>query len=212
MTPQRTPARPASHTVIPASPDDTGTLAQLIADAFFPLAPCRWLVPDGTERRQILPPYFQMYVEHALAGGLVHTTPDRTAVALWLPAGAEPETPPDGYARRLADITGRHAGRFLVLDAEFDHHHPAGTPHHHLAILAVRPDRQGRGTGTALLAAHHAALDAEGTPAYLEAADQRNRRLYLTCGYTDHGEPIQLPDGPVMHPMWRQPQPRQPAR
>jgi GNAT superfamily N-acetyltransferase len=141
----------------------------------------------------------------------VHTTPDRTAAALWIPAGPEPEAPPEGYAKRLAEITGRHQGRFLILDDEFDRHHLAGTPHHYLAILAVRPDRQAHGMGTALLAAHHATPDTEGIPAYLEAADQRSRRLYLTCGYIDYGEPIRLPEGPVMHPMVRKPQPHQPA-
>ena len=56
-----------------------------------------------------------------------------------------------------------------------------------------------------MLAHHHAALDQEVVPAYLEAADLRNRDLYLRHGYVDHGPPIQLPDGPRMYPMWRQP-------
>jgi hypothetical protein len=32
--------------------------------------------------------------------------------------------------------------RFLAFDEALDRHHPAGLPHHHLAILAVRPGRQ----------------------------------------------------------------------
>ena len=55
--------------------------------------------------------------------------------------------------------------------------HPAGVPHHHLAMLAVRPDRQGRGTGTTLLGRYHEILDRDvGVPAYLEASDLRTRR------------------------------------
>jgi hypothetical protein len=69
----------------------------------------------------------------------------------------------------------------------------------------VRPDRQGVGTGTALLRAYHQILDHDaGAPAYLEAADLRTRDVYLRHGYADHGPPIQLPDGPLMYPMWRE--------
>ena len=84
-------------------------------------------------------------------------------------------------------------------------HHLTGALHHHLAILAVRPDSQGQGIGTALLQAHHATFDWQGIAAYLEASDERTRDLYLRHGYTDHGEPIELPDGPSMYPMVRIP-------
>ena len=108
--------------------------------------------------------------------------------------------------RRLSAAVGPWLGRFLAFDDALDRHHPAGRPHHHLAILAVRPDRQGQGTGSSLLHAYHQRLDQDGgTPAYLEAADQRNRILYRRHGYRDHGPPIQFPGGPAMYPMWRPP-------
>ena len=69
----------------------------------------------------------------------------------------------------------------------------------------MRPGRQGQGTGTALLRSYHERLDRDaGAPAYLEAADLRTRRMYRRHGYTDLGPPIQLPDGPLMYPMWRE--------
>jgi GNAT superfamily N-acetyltransferase len=74
-----------------------------------------------------------------------------------------------------------------------------------VAAEARRPDRQGQGIGTALLGAHHALLDQEGIVAYLEAADERTRGLYLRHGYTDYGRPIALAGGPSMHPMVRHP-------
>ncbi len=51
-------------------------------------------------------------------------------------------------------------------------------------------------------------LDQHGTPAYLEAATQRTRGLYLRHGYVlQPGAPFCLPeDGPAMWPMWREPQ------
>jgi len=209
MTPPRT-LRPGGtdQTVIRAEPGDLDVLSQVIADAFQDLAPSRWLVADPAGRRQVFPGYFRLYVEHALARGVVHTTPGRTAAALWVPAGDQEAGPPDGYDARLAAVTGPWASRFRIFDAALDRHHPAGTSHWHLAILAVRPDRQGRGTGTALLAAGHAVLDqAPGTPAYLEASSGRARDLYLAHGYALlPGAPFHLPgDGPPLWPMWRPP-------
>jgi hypothetical protein len=55
------------------------------------------------------------------------------------------------------------------------------------------------------LQAHHATFDWQGIAAYLEASDERTRDLYLRHGYTDHGEPVELPGGPSMYPMVRIP-------
>jgi GNAT superfamily N-acetyltransferase len=85
-------------------------------------------------------------------------------------------------------------------------HHPAGVPHQHLAILAVRPGRQGLGLGTALLNARHHDLDHDGVPAYLEASSPRARDLYQRHGYTMRpGAAFRLPEGPLLWPMWREP-------
>jgi GNAT superfamily N-acetyltransferase len=199
----RPPAGPDAK-VIRAGAADLDALSQVIADAFHDLEPSRWLVAGATARRQIFPGYFRLHLEHAMASGLVHTTPGRDAAALWIPAGDGAAALPDGHAARLAVVTGSWCARFEAFDAALDRRHPDG-PHHHLAILAVRPDRQGQRTGTALLRAHHGTLDRDGMPAYLEAASSRTREIYLGHGYTDHGPPIRLPRGPVMYPMMRQP-------
>jgi GNAT superfamily N-acetyltransferase len=183
---------------------DADVLSQVIADAFHDLAPSRWLIAHPAGRRAVFPAYFGLYVAHALDTGIVHTTHDRTAVALWLPVSDSGPAQPADYEQQLAAATHPWTERFLVFDAALDRHHPAGTTHHHLAILAVRPDRQAQGIGTALLRAHHLTLDGNGMPAYLEASDRRTRRLYLAHGYSDCGSLIQLPDGPCLYPMWRQ--------
>ena len=195
------------HVIVRASDRDTEVLARLIATAFHDLAVSQWLIPGPGERRAIYPGYFAGEVEHALAEGLVHTTADRTGTALWFPADG-PAAPSAGYAGWLADVTGPHLGRFISFDEERDHHHPAGVPHHYLAILAVHPARQRQGIGTALLDAHHAWLDQQAIPAYLEAADAGTRDLYRRHGYQLLPDsPIRLPAGPDMWPMWRTPRP-----
>lgn len=144
---------------------------------------------------------------HALAAGVVHTTADRAGVALWIPAGEQLPGPPAGYPERLTAVTRPWSRRFLAFDATLARHHLAGIPHHHLAILAVRPDRQRCGIGTGLLTAHHRTPGQAGTAAYLEASSQDSRRLYLRHGYQLRpGGPFCLPEGgPPMWPMTRQP-------
>jgi ribosomal protein S18 acetylase RimI-like enzyme len=185
--------------VLPAA---AAEVAALIADAFQSLPPAAWLVPDPASRARLLAGQFSILAEHALVHGLVHRTADGDGVAVWFPR-EQPGPEPYDYERRLAAACGEAAPRFQVLDAMLEDNHPT-EPHHHLAFLAVRPGRQGRGLGTALLRHHHAVLDAQGVPAYLEASSQRNLALYRRHGYQESA-PLRLPDGPPFWPMWRRP-------
>jgi GNAT superfamily N-acetyltransferase len=198
----------AAPALVRADEADLDVLSQVIADAFCDLAPSRWLIADPAARREIFPGYFRLYLEQALAHGVVHTTSGRTAAALWLHVGREVAGQADGYEARLAAATSPWTDRFTAFDAALDRHHPVGIPYRHLAILAVRPDRQGRGTGTALLRGCHESLDDEGMPAYLEASGPRTRDLYLAHGYVLRPDaPFYLPEGgPPMWPMMREPQ------
>lgn len=194
--------------VIAAKPGDLDRLSAVIADAFHDLPPSSWLIADEAARRQIFPGYFRILIVHAFTSGLVYTTAERDAAALWIPAAGGLPAPPARYAERLAAATGPWTDRFTAFDAALESRHPAGTPHHHLALLGVRPDRQGHGTGTALLQAHHRVLDHDSLSGYLEASSPRARQLYLRHGYRDLGPPIDLAGGPSLFPMWRGPGPR----
>lgn len=199
-------ASPGARTVR-AGTTDLDTLSHVIASAFHDLPQSKWLIPDPEARRRVFPAYFRLHVEHALKYGTVHTTADRAAAALWLPGGGATASPPTDYAARLSAITGSWADRFVAFDATLDEHHPADIAHHWLAILAVRPGRQGSGIGSMLLQAYHDRLDTLGIPAYLEAAAPRSLSLYLRHGYALRpNSPFHLPDGgPPMWPMLRIP-------
>jgi GNAT superfamily N-acetyltransferase len=186
---------------------DADQLAQTIAQAFHDLAPCQWLVEDPDTRARIFPAYFRLYAELGLRSGTVLATPDQQAVAVWLPVqpDAIPALPDHDW--RLAAITGPRADRFHTFDELLDERHPAEPAHEWLAILAVHPSRQYQGIGSALLSHYHGLLDRDGTPAYLEAAEPRLCTLYRRHGYQELGEPIQLPAGPELVPMWRNPSP-----
>ncbi|RZU74647.1 acetyltransferase (GNAT) family protein [Micromonospora kangleipakensis] len=184
-------------------PAETRAVAERIAWAFHHLDVTRWLVPDEAKREAVLADNFEILVDHAMRHGIVHGTADRSAVAVWFPQAGEPAPPPADYDARLAAACGEWTPRFQHLDELFEANHPHAD-HHHLAFLAVAPQRQGSGLGSALLRHHHAVLDAEGVRGYLEASSERSRDLYARHGYRA-AEPFRLPDGSAFHPMWRDP-------
>jgi GNAT superfamily N-acetyltransferase len=188
-----------------ADPGQVDQVSALVAESFEPLAASGWLVPEPSSRRRLLKANVKIYVEHALHHGHIDVIGE-DAAAVWFHHDTGEELPqPDDYDERLIFAVGKHLRRFRALDEAFDANHPHGTVHHHLAFLAVRPDSQGSGLGTALLREHHRRLDESGTPGYLEASSERSRELYLRNGYRLHGEPFYLPDGPPFWPMWREP-------
>nr|WP_205807709.1 GNAT family N-acetyltransferase [Micromonospora sp. HNM0581] len=185
-----------------ATEADAGPLIAILAEAFHEGSVADWLIPDPTERRTVYYRYFTDALHQGLEHGQVYTTSDLTAVAIWYPR-LEP-TPTDTRARleALERIAGAYAPKFVLLEEMLDAFHP-DDPHHYLAYLAVEPAQQNRGIGAALLADYHRRLDDLGLPAYLEATNMRNRRLYLRLGYTA-GPTIVLPTGgPIIWRMWR---------
>ena len=209
MTARRIPAdNRTSPVIVAAEPDDIDVLSLVIADVFHPLAVSQWLIPDPQTRSNVFPGFFRIFTKHAIDTGTVLTTPAAPPSRCGSRSAWTARSRLARYETQLAAATGPWHTRFTELDTAFHQHHPGGLPHHHLAILAVRPDWQGQGIGTALLDAHHASLDAGGTPAYLTASGLDTRGLYLRHGYVLRPDaPIRLPDGPEMWPMWRQPQP-----
>ncbi|MDG4829998.1 GNAT family N-acetyltransferase [Solwaraspora sp. WMMD1047] len=185
--------------------NDLNTAAELIADAFTPLAVARWLVPDPGRRTRVLRDQMAILAEHALFHGRVDLLADFSGVAVWFDR-TRPVAPPRDYDRRLRAVCGPDTDRFTTLDALLDAHYPHGQAHHHLALLAVAPDLQGTGRGSALLRHGYAVADLAGVPTCLDASSGGSRDLYLRHGY-EAGEPFHLPDGPPLWPMRRPPRP-----
>jgi ribosomal protein S18 acetylase RimI-like enzyme len=76
--------------------------------------------------------------------------------------------------------------------------------HRFLWFLGVVPHRQGLGLGSTLLTAMLGRCDREGTPSYLDATSEHNRRLYERHGFTVTAE-RSVDGSPPMWAMWREP-------
>jgi GNAT superfamily N-acetyltransferase len=190
-----------------AGMNDVHGLGRVIADAFADLEQNLWLVPDIEARPYVFPAYFALQVELGVQAGVVYTTPERDAVAVWLPVDGAVPTLPD-YDARLERLAGDWADRFRTFETVLGGHHPVQVRHEFLAFLAVHPSRQRYGLGTRLLEHHHRVLDQHGLSAYLEAASWHSYDFYRLQGWREQAEPFLVAaDGPAMYPMARDPRP-----
>lgn len=191
----------------PARDEEIPAVGHLISHSFFDLDANNYLVPSLDDRLKVMADFFTLLTEHAQKYGRVDVIdlPDGgglAATAVWFDYTKEsPE--PEAYEERLKALAGEYIERFVALDLLFEKHHPHD-PHWHLAFLAVHPDHQEHGLGSKLMERTHSELDKAGTPAYLEATNHNNVRLYRRTGYVDM-EPFEmlLPDGTPFYRMWR---------
>jgi ribosomal protein S18 acetylase RimI-like enzyme len=190
-----------------ARQDEIPAVGRLISHSFFDLDANAYLVPPLDDRLPVLADFFTLYSEHAFTYGRIDVIDNPAgdgyaAVAVWFDNTTEAPAP-ENYEQRLSDLAGDYLDRFVALDELFDKHHPSD-PHWHLAFLAVHPDHQDHGLGSLLMTKTHDELDRAGIPAYLEATNANNVRLYRRRGYADM-EPFEmlLPDGTAFFRMWR---------
>src|SRR5262249_48773118 len=79
-------------------------------------------------------------------------------------------------APSMIRVTGLGLPRAFTMMSVWAKHDPRAR-HWHMGPIGVHPERQGRGVGTALLAAFLDMADARGSPAYLETDVDRNVAL-----------------------------------
>ncbi|NBM15624.1 GNAT family N-acetyltransferase [Streptomyces sp. GC420] len=181
-----------------AGESDRRTVVGILDEAFMYDPVSSWLFPDEAHRRVAHGAFLEAaFLDDALGeSGFVHITEDTSAVALWrnVPADAPHEVPEgDDRGSLIARLTGEL--------------HPRGREHKYLMMIAVAPGRQREGIGTALISTVLEDCDREGVAAYLEASSARSRDLYVRLGFEFLGRTVELPDGPRMWPMWREPVP-----
>jgi GNAT superfamily N-acetyltransferase len=199
--------RSAEVNVVRAGVADADTITTILSVGFLADPVSKWIFPDDAERERVHPLFFRPFVDAALADGEIYTTDDRAGAALWLPVdiaahGGQPELK-ELYEPILGPV---HAERIGAYDERSTANHPTDAHHVYLPFIAVRPARHGRGIGTALLRDRLDVLDEQGVPTYLEASTKDSARLYARLGYQQLDQTTDLPEGPSLYPMWRDPQ------
>ncbi|MET9389619.1 GNAT family N-acetyltransferase [Streptomyces sp. NPDC006624] len=185
---------------------DRDLVVRLLDGAFQDDPVSGWVFPGVEDRRAKHPGLMAAFTDIVLAAGRVDVTEDGSACALWLSVPAEDghdgEDEGPAQVRQAVDPDNERIELIGRLTAAV---HPSGRAHEYLWMIGVAPDRQGEGLGTALIGSVLERCDREGLPAYLEASSARSRKLYERLGFALAGPVLELPDGPAMWPMWREP-------
>ncbi|GHH90295.1 GNAT family N-acetyltransferase [Streptomyces capillispiralis] len=205
-----------------AGDGDRELIVRLLDEAFQDDPVSGWVFPGEQYRRTTHHRLMAAFTDIVLAEGRVDVTEDGSACALWLsvPAddgghgaeradgeGADGEGARDDGPAQLRRAVDPENERVELIGRLTAGIHPAGRDHEYLWMIGVVPGRQGEGLGTALIGSALDRCDREGRAAYLEASSARSRLLYERLGFEAAGEPLLLPDGPHMWPMWREPRP-----
>lgn len=190
---------------------DVQPLAATLARAFADDGMIDWLcgprgsTPDAQRNAQAAA-LFEGYLRClSLPHGMVYTTPDQSAGALWSPPGkwemgvlAQLRMTPYFLATTgLRRLPTRFLAAQKILAA-----HPH-QPHYYLQVLGVAPEGQGRGWGTQLIRKGLAVADGAQMPCYLETMNDTNIPFYERHGFRLTGE-LKLPyTGHGVWFMWR---------
>ncbi|MFF9128857.1 GNAT family N-acetyltransferase [Streptomyces sp. NPDC014806] len=184
---------------------DRELIVHLLDEAFADDPVSAWVFPDEEYRRRVHHRLMAAFTDVVLEEGWIDLAEDGTACALWLsvPEGEHEDEEGPAELRRAVDPANERVERIGRLTAGI---HPTDRAHAYLWMIGVAPDRQGAGLGTALIEHVLERCDPDGVPAYLEASNARSRALYERLGFAVLPDRVlDLPDGPRMWPMWREP-------
>lgn len=194
----------AAVEIRPTNPADRAAVVRALSEAFADDPVFSWIYPDRDNRHRILPAFFTLFEEHSAGRGGNLIAGDDLGAAIWVPPGQALVDPADeeAFGTALVALSPDDVERLMVSNELFEAHHPT-EPHWYLSLLGVTEAHRGEGVGSALLRAATERCDDAGMPAYLEATNVDNRRLYERHGFVVTDD-IVLPDGPTAFAMWRE--------
>ncbi len=148
----------------------------------------RYFFPSDSEYREQSRHLVEYLFDKRVAQGTAWAIAEAQAVALWdhprSRLSASDIARDESLGVRLSQAIGRDAAKRLALyDAATTAAFPDNEEYWYLGILAVDPDHQGTGLGSAILKDGMARAHAEGLPAYLETTNPDNVPYYRYHGW-----------------------------
>jgi ribosomal protein S18 acetylase RimI-like enzyme len=192
-------------TIRRASTDEAGTLSEILAQAFANDPACQWGWPDATLRPAVSRAFFRVFAGSVLENGEAFLDDSGQGAALWLPFDPSDDHVDEAFVGALVEACHPFEERLGIIDELMTAAHPKHSVHAYLPFIGVTPTGQGNGIGSQLLDSRLREIDRAGLPAYLEATTFDSVRLYERHGFRRLEHTIDLPDGPSMYPMWREP-------
>jgi GNAT superfamily N-acetyltransferase len=168
------------------------------------------VLPEGPHRLERLERFFALMAPVHMRWGHVYVTEGVEGGAMWDPPGRW-RIPPMTQLRLalpMLRIHGRQSFQHLADFYRLEKVHAEQPPDHwYLGILGTDPVHQGKGVGAAVLQPVLDRADADGVGAYLESSKESNIAYYRRFGFEVVCEHPFHEGGPMVWPMWRDPQP-----
>ena len=181
---------------------DQGRAIATLTTAFSNDPIARWVLRDADTYLNFWPRLVQVFADSAFDHGTADSVANHGGVALWLGPGVGPDEEAMGALVGDAVAPGEQDDVFGFM-AQMDEFHPT-YPHWYLPLIGVDLPHQGRGYGSVLLVHALRRCDDDQLPAYLEATNPRNKRLYERHGFEELGV-IHISGSPSMWPMLHKP-------
>ncbi|MCX4969300.1 GNAT family N-acetyltransferase [Streptomyces sp. NBC_00654] len=124
--------------------------------------------------------------------GRVWVAEEGRAVAVWATPDQDPSPAFAEIGPLIGELAGDRAAAFEAAEQIVAPHRPQ-EPVWFLNTVAVAPEAQGRGLGSAVLAPGIEAAERAGHPAFLETSSERNVAFYERLGFKVTAD-VQLPD------------------
>jgi GNAT superfamily N-acetyltransferase len=176
----------------------------MLARAFYDDPVTAWFYPNPARRLAHTRRFFAIRLRQLADQELIFTTPDHSGAALWAQPGHWREDLRQSLMLLpMLPVLLPRIVRSTRAVREIERLHPV-VPHYYLSVLGTDPEQQGGGVGSALLAPVLRRCDRDGVAAYLESSKESNVGFYVRHGFT-MTERIDLPDGPPLWFMWREP-------
>jgi ribosomal protein S18 acetylase RimI-like enzyme len=188
--------------VVTLTAADSDRAIATVVSAFSTDPMARWFLRDQHIYYRYFPEIIVAVAGQSFALGSAFGVDGCSGVALWLPPGvsSDGESMATLFEKTTPVADREESNAFSRLRATYR----LEEPHWHLAMLAVDPDRQANGYGSALLDHAESLLDAAGALSTLEATTLRSKALYERHGFEAQGR-VQYGSSPVMWPMVRRP-------
>jgi GNAT superfamily N-acetyltransferase len=185
--------RPQVH-IAPAGPDQLSTLAPMFGGAFVDEPMMRWPLGEEGDLADRFTRCFSYFLETVLGLGIVLEAGSGRGGAVWIPP--ERFDSWEGHPwhqSRIDALTDDGGLRYDAFWRWIDSHNPE-EPLWQLDSIAVEPELQGRGYGSALIASGLAQARADGAGAFLSTGTPHNVSIYGRCGF-HLVEDLHAPDG-----------------
>jgi GNAT superfamily N-acetyltransferase len=190
--------------VRPARVDDFGPLAAMLARAFYDDPVTAWFYPDAARRMRHARRFFGIRLRQLEDQELIYTSDDCSGAALWtLPGRWREDLRQSLMLLPMLPVLLPRIVRSTHAVREIERRHPV-VPHFYLSVLGTEPEQQGGGIGSALLGPVLQRCDSDEVGAYLECSKESNVDFYARHGFAVT-ERIELPEGPPLWLMWREP-------